>query len=103
MYIFGIIRKMIVSPCISICKTDPLTGYCYGCGRNDDSVDNGKHKMYEIVEEFAESNQDFIDAFVPAFQIMISNGYDEADLEISSDGTPADNWRVEQPPPVICE
>ena len=24
---------MIVSPCISICKTDPSTGYCYGCGR----------------------------------------------------------------------
>ena len=27
---------MIVSPCISICKTDPLTGYCYGCGRSDE-------------------------------------------------------------------
>ena len=27
---------MIVSPCISICKTDPKTGYCYGCGRNND-------------------------------------------------------------------
>jgi predicted Fe-S protein YdhL (DUF1289 family) len=27
---------MIISPCISICKTDPQTGYCYGCGRNDD-------------------------------------------------------------------
>ena len=27
---------MIISPCISICKTDPVTGYCYGCGRNDD-------------------------------------------------------------------
>ena len=26
---------MIVSPCISICKTDPLSGYCYGCGRNN--------------------------------------------------------------------
>ena len=26
---------MIVSPCISICKTDPLTGYCYGCGSNN--------------------------------------------------------------------
>jgi len=26
---------MIISPCISICKTDPQTGYCYGCGRND--------------------------------------------------------------------
>ena len=25
---------MIISPCISICKTDPLTGYCYGCGRS---------------------------------------------------------------------
>lgn len=27
---------MIISPCISICKTDPTTGYCYGCGRNND-------------------------------------------------------------------
>ena len=27
---------MIISPCISICKTDPNTGYCYGCGRNND-------------------------------------------------------------------
>ena len=23
----------IISPCISICKTDPVTGYCYGCAR----------------------------------------------------------------------
>ena len=27
---------MITSPCISICKTDPQTGYCYGCGRNNE-------------------------------------------------------------------
>ena len=27
---------MIVSPCISICKTDPQTGYCYGCGRSNE-------------------------------------------------------------------
>tara|TARA_B110000977_G_C10819417_1_gene393576 strand:+ start:117 stop:368 length:252 start_codon:yes stop_codon:yes gene_type:complete len=27
---------MITSPCISICKTDPVTGYCYGCGRNNE-------------------------------------------------------------------
>ena len=26
---------MIISPCISICKTDPVTGYCYGCGRSN--------------------------------------------------------------------
>ena len=28
---------MIVSPCISICKTDPVTGYCYGCGRSNEN------------------------------------------------------------------
>ena len=29
-------EKKIISPCISICKTDPVTGYCYGCARTDD-------------------------------------------------------------------
>ena len=27
---------MIISPCISICKTDPQTGFCYGCGRSNE-------------------------------------------------------------------
>ena len=27
---------MIISPCLSICKTDPITGYCYGCGRTNE-------------------------------------------------------------------
>jgi len=27
---------MIISPCVSICKTDPQTGFCYGCGRNNE-------------------------------------------------------------------
>ena len=27
---------MNISPCISICKTDPQTGYCYGCGRSNE-------------------------------------------------------------------
>ena len=27
---------MTISPCISICKTDPVTGYCYGCGRTEE-------------------------------------------------------------------
>ena len=26
----------IVSPCISICKTDPITRLCYGCARTDE-------------------------------------------------------------------
>ena len=25
-----------ISPCISICKTDPVTGYCYGCARTNE-------------------------------------------------------------------
>ena len=28
--------KNIISPCISICKTDPVTGYCYGCARTNE-------------------------------------------------------------------
>ena len=34
---------MIISPCISICKNDPQTGYCYGCGRN-----NEEKKMWKL-------------------------------------------------------
>ena len=26
----------ILSPCISICKSDPQTGFCYGCARSDE-------------------------------------------------------------------
>ena len=26
----------ITSPCISICRTDPRTGYCYGCARTNE-------------------------------------------------------------------
>ena len=29
-------ESKIISPCISICRTDPVTGYCYGCSRNND-------------------------------------------------------------------
>ena len=36
---------MIISPCISICKTDPKTGYCYGCGRS-----NEEKKIWKLVD-----------------------------------------------------
>ena len=29
-------KDKVISPCISICKTDPVTGYCYGCARTND-------------------------------------------------------------------
>tara|TARA_B100000029_G_C17259334_1_gene845709 strand:- start:61 stop:348 length:288 start_codon:yes stop_codon:yes gene_type:complete len=28
-------KEKVTSPCISICKTDPRTGFCYGCGRTN--------------------------------------------------------------------
>ena len=34
----------IASPCVSICKTDPISGYCYGCGRTDDEKLKWKDK-----------------------------------------------------------
>ena len=45
---------MIVSPCISICKTDPVTGYCYGCGRSDE--DKKMWKDEKTTEEWKEKN-----------------------------------------------
>ena len=29
-------NKKIISPCISICRTDPVTGFCYGCARTNE-------------------------------------------------------------------
>ena len=29
-------KKEIISPCISICRTDPVSGYCYGCARTNE-------------------------------------------------------------------
>ena len=35
-------KNKIISPCISICKTDPVTGYCYGCARTNEEKINWK-------------------------------------------------------------
>ena len=37
--------KKIISPCISICKTDPLTGYCYGCARTNEEKKQWKNEV----------------------------------------------------------
>ena len=37
-------KKEITSPCISICRTDPVTGYCYGCARTNDEKKQWKNK-----------------------------------------------------------
>tara|TARA_B100001996_G_scaffold369408_1_gene342794 strand:+ start:1541 stop:1771 length:231 start_codon:yes stop_codon:yes gene_type:complete len=35
-------NQEIISPCISICKTDPVSGFCYGCGRTNEEKKNWK-------------------------------------------------------------
>ena len=42
-------NKEIVSPCISICRTDPRTGYCYGCARTDEEKIIWKNESTEII------------------------------------------------------
>ena len=49
-----LIKKMIISPCISICKTDPQTGFCYGCGRSNQ--EKKKWKSKETNNEWKERN-----------------------------------------------
>ena len=29
-------NNKIISPCISICRIDPVTGFCYGCARTNE-------------------------------------------------------------------
>ena len=45
---------MVVSPCFSICKTDPSTGYCYGCGRSNE--DKKKWKLEDTSDDWKRKN-----------------------------------------------
>tara|TARA_E500000331_G_C16638056_1_gene447260 strand:- start:52 stop:300 length:249 start_codon:yes stop_codon:yes gene_type:complete len=45
---------VIINPCISICKTDPVTGFCYGCGRTNEDKKNWKSQ--DCTDEWKENN-----------------------------------------------
>ena len=72
---------MIISPCISICRTDPKTGYCYGCGRDNDEKRNWK--LDETSDEWKRTNIETIkkrltgwqlESFKESYQYKIKNG-----------------------------
>jgi hypothetical protein len=72
---------MIISPCISICKIDPTTGYCYGCGRNND--EKKKWKLHETTNEWKTTNLETIkkrlsgwqlESFNESYEHKINNG-----------------------------
>ena len=73
--------QMIISPCISICKTDPSTGYCYGCGRSneekriwklDDTTDDWKKENIIQIEKRLTGWQ--LESFKESYSYKIKNG-----------------------------
>ena len=72
---------MIISPCISICKTDPSTGYCYGCGRNNEekkiwklenTTDDWKSNNLEEIKKRLSGWQ--LDSFNESYEFKIKSG-----------------------------
>jgi len=71
----------IISPCISICKTDPITGYCYGCARtdeekkiwkNENTNDEWKFKNLETITKRMKGWQ--LDTFQKSYNHKKNNG-----------------------------
>ena len=44
----------ITTPCITVCKTDPISGFCYGCGRTNE--DKAIWKNSETSNEWKMNN-----------------------------------------------
>ena len=73
--------KKIVSPCISICKTDPLTGYCYGCARTDEEKNLWKDekitnewKLRNLKEIISRMKGWQLDTFQESYGHKVKNG-----------------------------
>ena len=73
--------KTIISPCISICKTDPVTGYCYGCARtekekklwkNENTNNKWKSENLELIVSRMKGWQ--LEAFKESYNHKVSNG-----------------------------
>ena len=72
---------MIISPCISICKTDPVTGYCYGCGRNNEEKKTWKNenttvewKKKNLIEIKSRLKGWQLESFEESYKHKIENG-----------------------------
>ena len=58
---------MIISPCLSICKTDPITGYCYGCARTNEEKKIWKDE--QTTEEWKKNNLNVITKRMSGWQL----------------------------------
>ena len=61
------IEKRIISPCISICKTDTVSGYCYGCARTEEEKKNWKND--NTTKLWKEKNLDLIKTRMKGWQL----------------------------------
>ena len=59
--------KKIISPCISICKTDPITGYCYGCARTEEEKKIWKNEKTN--EEWKKKNLEILVSRMKGWQL----------------------------------
>jgi len=73
--------KTMISPCISICKTDPVTGYCYGCARTEqekkfwkDENTNYEWKSENLVLISSRMKGWQLETFKESYSYKISNG-----------------------------
>ena len=67
--------KKIISPCISICKTDPITGYCYGCARTEEEKIIWKNEKTN--EEWKKKNLEIIVSRMQGWQLnTFKDSYD---------------------------
>ena len=74
-------EKTIISPCISVCKSDPITGFCYGCGRkNEEKViwknpkTSNKWKKTNLISLRKRLNKWQLEAFDKSYHFKIENG-----------------------------
>ena len=66
----------IISPCISICKSDPKTGFCYGCARTDQEKKIWKN--LETTNEWKNKNLKVLISRMSETQLKTFNqSYDE--------------------------
>ena len=47
-------ESSLISPCITVCRTDPVSGFCYGCGRT--SEDKEKWKDPNTTDDWKKNN-----------------------------------------------
>ena len=60
-------NKKVISPCISICRTDPVTGYCYGCARTNDEKKFWKNEGTK--DDWKENNLKIIKTRMQGWQL----------------------------------